>query len=76
MKHFQEEEEENHSRLSRLKLLTHLQLISIKNKIETLQSGTWLLLDDGDRKKKNDIRKKGEEKPQEAAAKKMAGGAS
>ena len=46
------------SRLSRLKLLTHLQLISIKNKIETLQSGTWLLLDDGDGKKKNDIRKK------------------
>ena len=62
--------------MSRLKLLTHLQLISIKNKIETLQSGTLLLRDDdGDGKKKNDIRKKGEEKPQEAEVKVMAGGA-
>ena len=63
------------SRLSRLKLLTHLQLISIKNKIETLQSGTWLLLDDGDGKKEEWYKKKGEEKPQEAAAK-AGGGAS
>ena len=61
------------SRLSRVKLLTHLQLISIKNKIETLQSGTlpiFVGMDDRDEeKKKNDIReKKGEEKPQDVAA--------